>query len=75
MHDTESLNHLFEADVRRHSPDVHGEELSPFLPGRPERERVQPAEVVHPEVLQLDQGRHPLPERGQVFSGESQGNF
>ncbi len=56
------------ADVCWHSSDVHWEKFSSLLPGGAQRKRVQPAQAVHPQVLQLDQSRHALPERSQIRS-------
>ncbi len=61
---------IFAADLCRHPPHVHGEELPALLQGGPERERVQSAEVVDPEVLQLDQGWHPVPESREIRFGK-----
>ncbi len=66
--DTHFMCFSIAADVCWHSSDVHREKFSPLLPGRAERKRVQPAQAVHPQVLQLDQGRHALSERSQICS-------
>ena len=61
----------FPADLRGHAPDVHGAQLPPLLPDRALGEPVQRAPPRPPQGVQLDQARHPLPERGQVLPGKT----
>lgn len=58
--------------VRRHTSDVHQRQFSEFFPHSPVRERLQPAQTVTFEAIQLDASRYDLPEPASLLFGSQQ---
>lgn len=57
------------AILRGHPPNVHEGGIPKLLPHRALGERVQPAPHQAAAALQLDQGRHHIPERAEICTG------
>lgn len=64
------VSNVVTAVVRRHASHVHAQELSQLFPHRAERECLQCAACQTTAGLQLDPGRHPLPERAEIRLGK-----